>query len=670
MKQQTFATAADQNLLYERYRRSTRRDAFLATMRHTLVSACLWSRMRLLPISARALQVQCLFLVLALSSGCNSSGSAAEQVEASESCQWLTPEVAGESCGADPWSELAAWRVSQPRVDAAYLNFIGSSNPVQTAAIQTERGFQARPDVPYWPLALPLNWNADPFKDRNWRFQLHAWRMIDPLVFAWLETGEKQYIELAFSIIDDWRLFHVERAASSAYGWYDMSVGIRAMKLAFLIDRGLRGEYELNARRRAVVLELAELHVRKLLEPDFLASGNHGLFQLHGLVALCETVPFLRSCPGALDYAEAQWQKLLSRQFSSEGIHLEHSPSYHLFIADTVRGMLRSGWYENFEQVQQLMRKVEANKIWMLNPDKKVIAIGDSTTTPINLRFPPGDDTCVDASVYQSRCYLLKAFPTSGYAMVRSDWAVATDSSSMLFFMASFHSGLHKHADDLSFELFEFGEPLLTDTGKSSYEYDAWRNFAVSTRAHNALEIDGRSSSTLTDDAYGSALRNAARRRNTFLLDGKVQHAALNVAQRRQIFYTPRLWLLVVDQLTGGAPTTATQWFHFAPSVHVVGPHPGPEGSPIFNARLGNGRQVQVQQLVSSCPGELTLGSSNPIQGWVTESYGSLVPRHTIGFTCSSAPRTLATLFVLDPQRRGQALSEVDEVLRELGLTP
>ncbi len=42
--------------------------------------------------------------------------------------------------------------------------------------------FKPRKDATPWPLQLPLDWSADPFKDNNWLFQVHAWRMIDPLL--------------------------------------------------------------------------------------------------------------------------------------------------------------------------------------------------------------------------------------------------------------------------------------------------------------------------------------------------------------------------------------------------------------------------------------------------------------------------------------------------------
>ena len=37
-----------------------------------------------------------------------------------------------------------------------------------------------RRDLPPLPFRLPFDWHADPLSDRNWMFNLQAWRMLDP----------------------------------------------------------------------------------------------------------------------------------------------------------------------------------------------------------------------------------------------------------------------------------------------------------------------------------------------------------------------------------------------------------------------------------------------------------------------------------------------------------
>lgn len=48
----------------------------------------------------------------------------------------------------------------------------------------------------------------------------------------------------------------------------------------------------------------------------------------------------------------------------------------------------------------------------------------------------------------------------------------------------------HKHADELSFELFHNGELVIIDPGKYSYNSNAYRNYVLSARAHNTFSLE------------------------------------------------------------------------------------------------------------------------------------------------------------------------------------
>lgn len=58
-------------------------------------------------------------------------------------------------------------------ISQMHLNALGSIQQ------QENEGFLGGKDTKRWPYALPLNWEADPFKHRNWRFRLSSWRIID-----------------------------------------------------------------------------------------------------------------------------------------------------------------------------------------------------------------------------------------------------------------------------------------------------------------------------------------------------------------------------------------------------------------------------------------------------------------------------------------------------------
>lgn len=603
-------------------------------------------------------------MTVVAAAGCGSGGG---EDEAAGACRWLTTTLADGSCSAvDPWASLGIWQSGQAALDAAVLNLAVGGDAVEVARRQAAQGFQppGRSELPPWPLQLPLDWGADPFDDRNWQFQLNAWRMLDPLIVAWETTRAPGHLDEAMALVADWHRFHVVQGRHSSHGWNDMATGIRAMKLAWLADHALRGDFAVTPERGMLLIELAERHARKLREEDFLSDGNHGLFQLHGLLALCNTLPHLRSCPGGVAYAEGAMERLLGLQFTNEGVHREHSPEYHQFVADVLQTMLPSGWYDGFGFTRRLLPLVEANRVWMFHPDGRLVAVGDSIEGD-RIQFPEGDASCAVPGTPASHCYRLQTFTETGYAIVRSDWAVPVADASMLFLMASFHTVGHKHADDLSFELFEFGERVLTDTGKYKYADDAWRAFATSVRAHNTLEVDDQPGTVLAMNAYGSGLRDARAQDGGFVLDAEAPRADSGRRHLRQIHYTPRRSLLVVDRLPGPAAPAVTQWFHFAPQVTVAA---DPSVAGRFQATLGNGRRIEIEPLRPGCSGTLHRGATAPVQGWTTVSYGALVPRQTLGLRCTGMQAGYATLFVLDPAHGDQARRDARRILQSLGL--
>ena len=84
-------------------------------------------------------------------------------------------------------SGVPHWRA---RVDLKSLFLTTRGDPVVAVRDMDQRGFVApgRDDLDPWPLPVPLQWDADPFEDLNWQFQLHAWRVIDEQLLAHGET--------------------------------------------------------------------------------------------------------------------------------------------------------------------------------------------------------------------------------------------------------------------------------------------------------------------------------------------------------------------------------------------------------------------------------------------------------------------------------------------------
>lgn len=548
------------------------------------------------------------------------------------------------------WNVLAQQAKHAPPVTARNANIAVTRDAITQARQLWETGFvPAGRAVAPWPFQVPLDWNADPFRDRNWRYQLHAWRMLDPLLGAWEQTGNTAYLDDTLRIVFDWYEFHSVRGQKSDYEWYDMAVGLRAMKLAYLFQRAFEGDVQLDEAEKAKLIHLAWLHAQSLMDERLLSKGNHGLFQLHGLLALCNVVPSIGTCAGAQDFVKTEMQDLLLRQFSSEGVHLENSPEYHLFVYNTVKRFMDSGWYEQFDFIRDLMERVAQNRVWMVHPDKTIVTVGDSEPKPVSIDWPKSSVKCQDS---EPSCYLLGNFRESGYAIVRSDWAVPVEKASMLFVMGMFFQTGHKLPDDLSFEWFDQGERILTNAGKYSYSNGPFRDYVTSTAAHNTIEIDGTTRKLAEAMRYGSAIKDAKVMGETFLIRGTVPREG-GIDHERLVLFRPERWLAIVDTLQGDALHQYTQWFHFAPQWRL---EQAEEGLRLVSS---SGRAVLVRHL-SGAQFVASRGQTQPNpQGWVTESYGNMIDRQALGYTAGGRSVRLVTLFGFDASALDDASAAV-----------
>jgi hypothetical protein len=114
----------------------------------------------------------------------------------------------------DPSSETAAG------ID---LDDIALAAPPGGYSYFAKHGFRPRTDLAPVALQMPLDWDQDPFADNNWRFQLHAWRMMDPLLAEYDRTGNTRLLAEAAAFAIDWARYHYTQGSAAQFSWYDMA---------------------------------------------------------------------------------------------------------------------------------------------------------------------------------------------------------------------------------------------------------------------------------------------------------------------------------------------------------------------------------------------------------------------------------------------------------------
>ena len=490
---------------------------------------------------------------------------------------------------------------------------------------QEARGWQPRPDRPSVPFVLPFDWAMDPFDDANWRFQLNAWRPLDVYIGLHCRGGDPTAYRFLIDAMLDWARAEGRGRRRIAF-WGDMAAGIRAAKLAYVLSQPAFGRESRS--RQDGVIRLARRHLARLRDPDFIAASNHALAQIHGAAALCHVAPHWPEAEGGKAYVSDLLSRLLLSQFGRQGVHLEHSPGYHFFALREFRRMAATGWFDNPDLDRIIGAAAEAAP-WFLFPDGTSSAAGDSSPIRRPYPVPAGGDDAVG-----------RLFDEAGYAVVRSPWGRPARESSMLMVTCGHHSNVHKHADELSFELFARGSRLFVDTGKYSYSAGPVRDYSVSARAHSTIDL----LSERDDNGLGAAapagggLTGLTRTFWGWVIAGRVERPAFGVAHRRRFLYRPGQWLVLLDHVTADGPRELTAWLHLHPNLRVEAT---PDG--------WRWRRTVAIRHVADHP--LTLrrvrGQDDPRQGWMAPDYHKLVENDALAAHWRGQGGRLATVITL-----------------------
>lgn len=476
--------------------------------------------------------------------------------------------------------------------------------------------FKPRGDIDPWPLTLPLDWAADPFQEANWQFQLHSWRMTDPLLAAYFEDEDPAHLEAAMIFVEDWYDYHVEREETADYSWYDMAVGILALRIAFLIDATRSGEIEADRARTNMLNELAALHAENLKDWGNLNLGNHGLFQAAGLNLLCEVANHIPECSDGHVVAQEMFDKVMSTQFTSQGVHAENSPSYHFFVTNVARGIAslrRLGsedWLEKADEVAE----------WLTLPDATVVPVGDSDGLRRAMTDDPEHTECLAAG----QCFAVAPYNASGYGIVRS-LPSNGENQSMLFVQGMAHNLVHKHADDLSFILYEFDRPIFIEGGKYGYKRDSWRRYVQSPASHNTIGLDRDYISPTTVVTHGSHIGPTEVSDGAFAIAGAYERTEL-FDHRRSFRYVPGVSLDIEDQIFNRTEDGIITSLHLAPDLEPILSGEG------FEVDLG--QKTLTAELRGDCEISLHRGEEDPILGWRSQSYLRVEPITTVRALC------------------------------------
>lgn len=327
------------------------------------------------------------------------------------------------------------------------------------------------------------SWHAE-LSTPLWRFNLHYHEYLLPLAKAFLDEGDKRYLDKAKAIVDSWIDACPRERGGVAWDPYVISMRIVSW-LAFRaeLDGALRVDNAFCERINASLVE-QYVHLSQHLEKDLLA--NHYLENLKALAILACYFDDRKTLELVLPMLKAQ----VDEQVLDDGMHFEQSPMYQkIVLEDLMRAaiVLRDSGFGEHAKAFKLRQMCDCLY---------------SMERGIN-RTPLFND-CGD-NVAKSRDALLLCarerfgvVPEFHGVLKNSGYCILERQTKAGLVKVIFDAGKpgpayamgHVHCDALSFECFVDGEPWIVNCGTYAYQ-DAKRLEFKKTQAHSGVMIDG-----------------------------------------------------------------------------------------------------------------------------------------------------------------------------------
>lgn len=471
-----------------------------------------------------------------------------------------------------------------------------------------------------WPLVYhgDVNLFRDDGSDARVLWEVNRLPHLITLGRAYIVSGDETFATEFFSQVHSWR---AQNPVGLGVNWScAMEVALRALNLLAAFQLFRRSQ-QLNEARLAMLLAMFDehgAHIRRNLEFSYIATSNHYLSDVVGLLWLGVCLPELAAARAWREFALRELLREMDKQVLADGANAEASTGYHrltleLFLYTFI--LCRANNIEIKELYWHKLRTMLEYVRAYLRPDGHAPLIGDTDSgqiIPIARRAADehANVLSIGAALFVESRFKLDARPTeellwtldsegcetfekltidappSSAAFADAGTYIMREGDLYLLFNASGAGiggrGSHGHNDALSIEVSACGASLIADPGTYVYTSDLRaRHLFRSTAYHSTVEVDGAEQNTVNeqmpfiigDEAHPRVLRWASKADEDVLIaehQGYRRLASGAIIHQRAVTFDKRqgLWR-ITDTLEGTGAHLFRFFFHFAPGTQA-----------------------------------------------------------------------------------------------------
>src|SRR2546423_67345 len=404
-----------------------------------------------------------------------------------------------------------------------------------------------------------IEWRRDPRSGMEWPLRFHAdtnyqhmdgsdirvvWELnrlshLITLARAFVGTEDERVSSAFFAQVESWR---EQNPVGSGPNWAcAMEVALRAMNLLAAFEI-FRRSPQLNEERLQLLLAIFDqhgAHILRNLEFSYIATSNHYLSDVVGLLWLGLMLPELKAARDWREFALKELKREMDKQILADGADAESSTGYHRFVLELFLYSFIAARSSNIEIDERYWRKLHAMFDYMrayLRPDGRAPLIGDTDSGQVlPIAHRAADDhsylLALGAALFSDARFKSRDWPMTeellwvlGEDGVRAFQNLECDESNVvsqafadagtyicrdrdlyLLFNASGAGvggrGSHGHNDALSIEVSVCGTAFIVDPGTFVYRGNLQdRHHFRSTRYHSTVEVDDVEQNTIDEE--------------------------------------------------------------------------------------------------------------------------------------------------------------------------
>lgn len=411
--------------------------------------------------------------------------------------------------------------------------------------------------------------------DREWQCQLNRMSWFVSMAGAYLKKRETQYVTAFVRQLRSWAV-QCPKPPDNKSGnyhnsaWRNIDMGLRLGSYWAPAYAGFITAPEFTDDDILLYCLLGLWQSRRLHK--FNTYGNIFIMEMNGMYTFAAMFPEFKESAGNRKHAIAKVYNSTRKMFLPDGFLNELTNSYHRTVVGLMVQMFRIAGDCGFENelprdFTGLLEKAYEAFAKLTTPGLDMPMMNDSRHADVPgffanavALFPGRKDFLWIHSKRRKGLkpgFLSVVLPWSGLVVMRESWH---PEASYLCFDIGPLGVRHAHQDKLNIAIWKGRDQLLYDDGGGSYARSKFRQYTVSSLAHNLVSVDGMVQAT--DAAVNSKHRKLSSPvTGDFKSDGRVDYARgvfdqgwnrsgnKIVRQERQVVYIRPNMFIVLDRM-------------------------------------------------------------------------------------------------------------------------